>query len=123
MEANELERLSYNASILEEEGIPNPYGLFAEFEYYKRDEGDILARLTVTAIINVSNPKEAYRFNAPYRVQYVVDNEETNVNDYLMINETNIQNNLLELFSFEYDDDEKYNLEVKLFKERIKSIN
>ncbi len=40
-----------------------------------------------------------------------------------MINETNIQNNLLELFSFEYDEDEKYNLEVKLFKERIKSIN
>jgi len=123
MEEEELERLLYNASILEEEGIPEPYGLFAEFVYYLRKEGDVLAMLVVTGIINVGNPKEAYRFKTPYSVKYVLDYKGNNPRDYVMENEHKLGNDLLELFSCEYDEDEMYNKEVLAFKERIKAIN
>lgn len=114
--------LFYNAAIVSEEDIPEPYGIYAEFLYLKRDNNEILCRLALTGIVNTESTKETYKFKRVYTVEFIRDCD-TKPEEYIAYNEKEISNQLLEMFGDEYDNDLEFNDELKTIVSKIVNIN
>lgn len=114
--------LFYNAAIVSEENIPEPYGIYAEFLYLKRDNNEILCRLALTGIVNTESTKETYKFKRVYTVEFVRDCD-FKPEEYIAYNEKEISNQLLEMFGDEYDNDLEFNDELKTIVSKIVNIN